>query len=36
MRKTFKKSLPNFQHYLKKIETQAKKWFSNKKKHVLK
>ena len=27
-----RKSLPNFQHYIKKIEAQAKKWFSYKKK----
>ena len=29
-----RKSLPNFQHYIKKIEAQAKKWFSYKKKRV--
>ena len=27
-KKIIKKSQPNFQHYVKKIEVQAKKWFS--------
>ena len=27
----FRKSQPNFKHYAKKIEAQAKKWFSYKK-----
>ena len=30
--KIFKKSQPDFQHYVNKIENQAKKWFSYKKK----
>ena len=30
-----RKSQPNFQHYIKKIEAQTKKWFSYKKKLVV-
>ena len=30
-----RKSQINFEHYLKKIEAQAKKWFSYKKKSIL-
>ena len=29
-----RKSLPNFEHFVKKIEAQAKKWFSYKNKRV--
>ena len=32
LRKILRKSQPDFQHYVKKIEAQAKKWFSYKKK----
>ena len=32
VRKILRKFQPNFQHYVKKIEAQAKKWFSYKKK----
>ena len=31
LRKILRKFQPNFQHYAKKIEAQAKKWFSYKK-----
>ena len=31
LRKILRKFQPNFQHYVKKIEAQAKKWFSYKK-----
>ena len=34
LRKILSKFQPNFQHYVKKIETQAKKWFSYKEKSV--
>ena len=34
LRKISTKFQPNFQHYVKKIEAQAKKWFSYKKKRV--
>ena len=32
LRKKLRKTQPNFQHYVKKIEARAKKWFSYKKK----
>ena len=35
LRKILRKFQPNFWHYVKKIEAQAKKWFSYKKKRVL-
>ena len=31
LRKILRKIQPNFEHYVKKIEIQAKKWFSYKK-----
>ena len=31
LRQMLRKSQPNFQHYVKKIEAQEKKWFSYKK-----
>ena len=31
LRKILRKSQPNFQHYVKKIEAEAEKWFSYKK-----
>ena len=34
LRKILRKSQPNFQHYVKKIEVQGKNWFSYKKKRV--
>ena len=36
LRKKLRKTQPNFQHYVKKIEARAKKWFSYKKKRVYK
>ena len=36
LRKILRKSQPNFQHQVKKIEAQAKKWFSKKKKIIQK
>ena len=35
LRKVLRKFQPNFWHYVKKIEAQAKKWFSYKKKRVV-
>ena len=34
LRKILRKSQPNFQHYVKKVETKAKKWFSYKKSFI--